>query len=402
MRAVTTLLITTALAGAPAAFAQSNDQYNGGDAIAVTDIETGWAHDAGATAVASGNVVNTSQQDNDTELTSSQHMDGDTSAAADATVRTATGNIAVTTAAVSNGGTAEIEGGSSRIDAGQIAHGDASAATNFAGAASANTGLSASASSNTAAVSLENANLRLLLDQESTGSLNAEISGDIGVAAGQAVSGAIASANNLTVGGETSTVLSATRQNATGASVAARSDLYVGEASDISGNATANANSTTIDNQWGYVNAAIAQNATSDVAANSYVTLGGDFTGFASAGAYGVGNQTLASNVGSDMVLDVTQSNSGDISADAALAAGSGGMALAASAAYGNSITGGLCNDCDLSGNGGPTLSASSTQWNDGDVYSSSVIRSTGAVTVGSTSTAIGNAATYQVRPPGG
>ncbi|MGD9982323.1 MAG: holdfast anchor protein HfaD [Hyphomonadaceae bacterium] len=402
MRTVTTLFITTALASAPGAYAQSNNQYNGDDAIAVTEVEAGWTHDAGATAVASGNVVNTTQRDNDTELTSTQHMDGDTSATADATVWTATGNVAITTAAVGNGGAAEIENGSSDIEAEQLAHGDANAATNFTGAYAATTGLSATASGNTAAVSAQNAELRLLMDQESTGSVSADISGDMGVVADQAVSGAIASANNLTVGGETATVLNATRQNATGASVDARSDIYVGEAGDVSGNATANANSVTIDNQWGYVNAAIEQNATSDVSAASYVTLSGEFTGFAAAGAYGVGNQTMASNVGSDMVLDVTQSNTGDVSADAALVAGDGGMALASSAAYGNSITGGLCNDCDLSGAGGPTLTASSNQSNAGDVYSSSVIRSTGAVTVGATSTAIGNTATYQVRPPGG
>jgi hypothetical protein len=398
MRAATTLLITTALMSASAAYAQ-NVQYNSGDATAVTDVETGWAHDAGATAVASGNAVTAVRENTDSDLESSQHMDGDTSATANATVWTASGNIAITSAAVSNGGTAEITNGESEIEAEQLAHGDATAATNFTGAHAANTGLSASASNNTAAVSTQNAELRLLMDQESTGSVSADVSADMGVVDDQAVSGAIASANNLSVGGETSTVLTATRQNATGASVTARSDLYVGEATNISGNATANANSVTIDNQWGYVNAAVEQNATADIAADSYVTLGGDFSGFASAGAYGVGNQTMAANVGSDMVLDVTQSNSGDVSADAALAAGSGGMALASSAAYGNSITGGLCSGCDLNS---PTLRASGTQTNDGDVYSSSVIRSSGAVTVGATSTAIGNAASYSVRPPGG
>ena len=55
--------------------------------------------------------------------------------------------------------------------------------------------------------------------------------------------------------------------------------------------------------------------------ANSYVTLGGDFLGFGSAGAYGVGNQAIVSNVGSDTVMDVTQDNAGDISANAAFAA---------------------------------------------------------------------------------
>ena len=86
MRAALSLLISTALVGAPAAYAQSNTQYQAGDATAVTDVEVGWANDAGATAVASGNVVTTSQQDNETELNIVQHMDGATTATADATV----------------------------------------------------------------------------------------------------------------------------------------------------------------------------------------------------------------------------------------------------------------------------------------------------------------------------
>ncbi len=400
MRRVLTLLISTALVGAPAAYAQ-NSQYQGGDATAVTDIEAGWAHDAGATAVASGNAVTTTQEDGDSELTSTQHMDGDTSADANATVWTATGNVAITSAAVSNGGTAAITDGTSNIEAQQLGHGDANAIATLRSDYSYNAAISASASNNTAAVSAENAELRVLMDQESTGSINALAEMNADIVEDQAVSGAIASANNLSIGGDTATVLNATRQNATGASVSARSDLYAGYATDASGNATANANAVTIDNQWGYVNAAIEQNATANVSADSYVTLGGDFTGFASAGAYGVGNQANVSNVGSDTVMDVMQANGGDVSANAALAGDGGGMALASSAAYGNSISGSLCTSCDATG-GVPGLTASSNQTNDGAVYSSSTIRTTGAVTVGATSTAIGNAATYQVRPPGG
>lgn len=401
MRAALSLLISTALVGAPAAYAQSNNQYQSGDATAVTDVEAGWANDAGATAVASGNVVTTSQQDNETELNSVQHMDGTTTATADATVWTATGTVAITTAAVSNGSTATTTNGASTVNAEQLSHGGANASTYLRSGYAYNAATSASASNNTAAVSAQNAEIRVLMDQQSTGSVNAAAEMDAGIVEDQAVSGAIASANNLSIGGETATVLSATRQNATGASVTARSDLYVGYATDASGNATANANSVTIDNQWGYVNAAIEQNSTATVSADSYVTLGGDFTGFGSAGAYGVGNQATVANVGSDTVMDVAQSNGGDVYANAALAGDGGGMALASSAAYGNSISGSVCTSCDASG-AVPGLYASSNQTNDGNVYSSSTIRTTGATTVGATSTAIGNAATYQVRPPGG
>lgn len=401
MRAVTALLITTALVSAPAAYAQSNNQYNGGDATAVTNVEARWANDAGATAVASGNAVSTTQEDNDTELTSTQHMDGDTTADANATVWTATGNVAITSAAVSNGGTAVIENGSSEIDAEQLGHGDANANATLRSGYAYNAATSAAASNNTAAVSAGNAELRLLMNQESVGSVNASSEMDADIVEDQAVSGAIASANNLSVGGETATVLNATRQDASGGSATARSDLYAGYATDASGNATANANSATIDNQWGYVNAAIEQNSTATVSADSYVTLGGDFSGFGSAGAYGVGNQALVSNVGSDTVMDVAQSNGGDVYANAALAADGGTMGLASSAAYGNSVTGSLCTQCDASG-AVPGLYASSSQVNDGNVYSSSTIRTSGAGTVGATSTAVGNAATYSARPPGG
>jgi len=400
MRAVTTLLITTALVSAPA-YAQSNNQYQAGDATAVTNVEADWAGDAGATAVASGNAVTTTQEDNDTNLASTQHMDGDTSAEANATIWTATGNVAITSAAVSNGGTATIADGSSDIDAQQLGHGDANATVTLRNGYSLNAATSASASNNTAAVSAQDAALRLLMNQESVGSVNASTEMDVDIVEDQAVSGAIASANNLSVGGETATVLNATRQNASGGSVTARVDLYAGYATDASGNATANANSVTIDNQWGYVNAAIEQNSNATVSADSYVTLGSDFTGFASAGAYGVGNHTTVANIGSDTVMDVAQSNGGDVYANAALDAGGGGMALASSAAYGNSITGALCTDCDATGQV-PGLYVSSNQVNDGNVYSSSTIRTTGANTVGATSTAIGNAATYSARPPGG
>lgn len=399
MRAVLSLLVTTALVSAPAAYAQSNNQYQGGDATAVTDVQAGYANDASATAVASGNAVTTTQEDS--EFTSSQHMDGETTAEANATVWTATNNVAITSAAVGNGSTAVISGGTSNIEAEQLGHGNASATTTLRNGYSYNAAVSASASTNTTAVSAENAEVRVMMNQESTGSVNASAEMDADYVEDQAVSGVIASANNLSIGGETATILNATRQNATGESVTARSDLYVGSATDASGNATANVNSTTIDNQWGYVNAAIEQNATSQVQADSYVTLGSDFTGFASAGAYGVGNQTTVANVGSDTVLDVTQSNGGGVSANAALAGDGGGMALASSAAYGNSITGSVCNGCDTNGDV-PGLYASSSQTNDGNVYSSSTIRTNGAGTVGATSTAVGNAATYSVRPPGG
>jgi len=393
------LLISAAiLFAAPAAFAQNN-QYSSGDATAQTEVEVGNAYDVGATAVASGNVVSAVTEDTTTTHTNTQHMDGDTNAEADATVWSAHGNVAITSAAVANGGTAEVSNSTVDINSSQLAHGDANATTNFTGGYASSAGTSASASGNVAAVSAQESEVRFIAEQESTGSVSANVEADHGIVAYQAVSGAIASANNLTVGGETSTILTDTRQTATGANVNASVDLYAGYATDASGNATANANAVTIDNQWGYVNSRIDQASTADVSADSYVTLGGDFAGFASSGAYGVGNQAIVSNVGSDTVMDVSQDNAGDISANAATVGEGGAMALASSAAYGNSISGSLCAYCDTSI---PSLNASGTQTNSGDVLATSTVRTPNAATVATTSTAIGNAATYSVSGPGG
>jgi hypothetical protein len=391
------LLASVALLIAPMAHAQTNNQYQSGNATATTTVNVGDTQDAGATAVASGNASTAVNEDGDAEFTNNQHMDGAANANADATVWHADGNVAITSAAVGNGTTATTENGDLDLWSGQASHNDANATTTFTGADSMNAGTSASASGNVAAVSADHGQARAIVLQESTGNVSAVSEADHGVVADQAVSAAIASANNLSVGGETATVLVDTTQAAYGESVSARSDLYVGYATDVSGNATANANAATIDNQWGYVNARIDQNATATVTADSYVTLGGDFLGFASAGAYGVGNQAIVSNVGSDTVMDVSQDNAGDVYANAALSGEGGDAALASAAAYGNSVSASLCAYCD---DNVPSLTASSEQVNTGDVNARSAVVSPRARTVAATSTAIGNAATYQVSGP--
>lgn len=395
------LLATAALLMAPLAHAQqvTNDQYQLRGVTAETTVEVDDAGDVGATSVASGNAVSTSHDQTDADIDNTQHMDGDTSAVTDATVWHADGVIAVASAAVANGATAVATDGDQDIESAQLAHGDVSAETTFVGGDASDASSSASASGNVLAASQENGQTRVIAAQESTGDVSATVEADHCCVGGQVVSAAISSANNVSAGGDTGTILADVDQTATGDSVNARVDLYAGYATDASGNSTANGNAVTIDNQWGYVNAAIDQGSSADVTAESYVTLGGDFLGFASAGAYGVGNQAIVSNVGSDTVMDVSQGNSGDISASAALAGEGGDAALASSAAYGNNISGSLCAYCDDSV---PTLTATSDQTNDGSVHADATVIAPRAGVVAATATAIGNAATYQVRGPGG
>ena len=207
--------------------------------------------------------------------------------------------------------------------------------------------------------------------------------------------GGDASANNITAAGSTTTLLTDTRQIATGEDTQARVDLYVGSTGDAVGNATANANALTIDNAFGYVNARAAQSSTSEVRAESYVTLDNSVVGFGSASAYGVGNSVSLANAASDTVLDVTQDNAGEVDAHAALEGAPGAeQALASSAAYGNSITAGLCGYCD---NSNPGLTANTQQTNSADVRSSAIIAADRARSIAGSASAIGNVATYQV-----
>jgi hypothetical protein len=390
------LLISAALIASPA-FAQSNDQYQGGDAASTTVIDVGQTQDAAATAVASGNVVGVAADDANAFILNDQHMDGDTTAVTDANVDNADGNVVASSAAVANGATAELRGSTVTIDALTLAHGDTMAETNFTGGHAANAATSASAAGNVAAVSTEYSDAELLIAQESTGDTTAIINAEHDEVDGQVVSGAIASANNLSVTGYTTTLLSRTRQTAEG-DVAADVNLNAEHATDASGNATASANSIALANQWGHLETRVIQNASSNVSANSEVTLSESYDGFGSAGAYGVGNQMLVSNVGSDTLMNVVQDNAGDISANAAFAGEGGDSALASSAAYGNNVEGTLCSQCDTNV---PSLQADNTQSNSGDVSASASVNSPFTTMAAASSTAIGNAATFSARGPG-
>lgn len=389
------LFLSAALIAAPA-FAQtaSNDQLQLRGVTALTDVEVGRAHDVGANAVASGNVVTGVSDGRDATYRSRQHMDGDARAETNATVWHASGVVSASASALGNGLTTITTNGDLDLNAEQRAHGDATAITRFTGADAGDAATSASAAGNVAAVSHENGQARVILSQESTGDIGAETDAEHCCVAGQAVSAAVASANNATLAGATTTSLSDVRQTAAGPSVSARVDIFAGYPGDISGNAAASSNALTIANEWGYANARARQSSSADISADAYVTLGGDFLGFASAGAFGVGNAVTASNVGSDMSLDIGQENSGHVSANAALAGEGGDLAVASSAAYGNSISAALCGYCEAGAS--PTLSATANQINDGDVLARASISTARARSVGANATAIGNAATFQ------
>lgn len=396
MRAL--LLASAALIAAPLAHAQTlaNDQFDAGGASADMQANIGSAYDVGVTSVAGGNAY--SAVGDDVTLDSTQHADGAVDANTEASVGSAGYGVVATSAAVANGLTTE---GGLELRGTQLSHANATATTTSDTGYTGYAASSSSASGNVAALSAEGADITAILTQESTGTTFAHTIGDHWGTDAQVVADAIASANNITAAGSTTTMLTATDQVAHGDNVTSEVDLYAGFAGDAVANSTANANALTIDNQYGYLNAQAAQESTANVDARSYVTLGGDFAGFASAAAYGVGNQAMISNTTSDTVIDTTQWNGGDVYADAGLIAdGSGDQALASSAAYGNVVTGALCgSECSRDQ---ATMNATNSQYNGGAVHARATINAGHANTAAGSAVAIGNAATYQVSSPGG
>ncbi|MDX2275907.1 MAG: holdfast anchor protein HfaD [Hyphomonadaceae bacterium] len=396
MRAL--LLASAALIAAPLAHAQtvSNNQFDAGGASADIEANVDSAYDVGVTSVAGANAYTV--VGDDIVLDNSQHADGAVDADTVASVGSAGHGVVATSAAVANGLTSE---GGLELRSTQLSHADATATTTndtgYVGYAAS----SSSASANVAALSAEAEDITAILTQESTGTTFAHTIGDHWGSDGQVVADAIASANNITAAGSTTTMLTDTTQSARGDNVTAEVDLYAGFAGDAVANATANANALTIENQYGYLNARVSQENTANVDARSYVTLGGDFPGFASAAAYGVGNQAMISNTTSDTDMNTVQWNGGDIYADAGLIAdGAGDQALVSSAAYGNVVTGSLCgSDC---GGDQATLTAANDQYNGGAVHARASISAQHANTAAGSAVAIGNAATYQVSNPGG
>lgn len=392
------LLASAALITAPLASAQ---QYDGGGASAEIDVQVESAYDVGATAVAGGNSYAVESNGQDIVMNNGeQHADGAVTADANASIGSAGGNVVLTSAAVANGATANGYDADLDIRGAQLSHADVEATsfndTGYVG----NSATSASASANTAALAAQYGEAIVNFGQQSTEAVDAVTQASHWGSDGQVVADAISSANNMSAAGYTATMLTNTDQYSGGDHVNAEVQLYAGEAYDAVGNATANANSLTVDNQFGYANVDAWQESSADVNAQAYVTLGEDFSGFASAGAYGVGNSVSASNSASDMALLTDQNNSGDISADAGLIATGGEQALASSAAYGNVVTGALCGNCGLNG-GEPELYASANQTNSGQVRARTTINAPVAGMVAGSATAIGNAASYSINGDG-
>lgn len=397
MSLITRLAAAAGLAAvlAAPAFAQNtstalNGQLNWGDVVANISVVT---HDdaksAAAIATAAGNAVSGANFTGGLDADSRQQMNARTSASA----RLEGGNIrdaAAMATAQSNTAQAQTVNGALNLKSAQFSYGDADAYTRVDIANARTLSAASSAANNNAATAADHGDLNVNLFQQSTSSAKAYTDVDA-CCTGATAAGASSANNTWSSSSTTSTVDSKFQQESWGAASEATTDVYQYRAYDVTAATTAAANSATMANEWGYAQLRGSQTAATNVKADTRVTLS-NWTGTATASAYGVGNATLATNVGSDMVINLDQLNTGGVSSNAQFTGGTGdhGDVVGASTAIGNAFTGYVCPQC-----GDAALTGAVSQTNAGNIISTGSITTNAAGMIVGSASAIGNSSTF-------
>ncbi|MDZ4761453.1 MAG: holdfast anchor protein HfaD [Alphaproteobacteria bacterium] len=372
-----------------------NDQLQWGDVFATMNVVSrhGGRQGATSTATAVGNTVSGANLAGGLDARSRQTMSGATGAIAVLGADDACCLAVAAASAQANAAQAQTVGGDIRLDLGQTA--DGGDVSSLAHVNLRNTSaLSASASSavNNAVASAGHGTMNAMLRQDSAVSSSAVTDVDACCTAGT-VAGATASANTFGISAYTATTHADYTQNSTGATSSAAVDVYQYQGYGVTAASVAAANSATIASQHGYASLRGRQNSETAVRAETRVTLA-SWRDTAVSSAYAVGNATLATNVGSDLLVDVGQFNSGGVAADASFTGGTAGLesglAVVSATAIGNAFTGYVCSYC-----GDANVSGSVSQVNGGAVTSTGTISTTGAGGVIGSATAIGNSATF-------
>jgi hypothetical protein len=366
-----------------------NGQLNWGDVVANINVVVRDSAQGGhAVATAAGNAVSGANLVGGLDAESDQRMSGTTRSTA-----TLEGgdmrNASAQSTAQSNTLQAQTVDGPLNLSAAQFSYGDSHAVTRADIGNARTLSAASSAAANNAATAAEHGDINLNLFQQATNSATAYTDVDA-CCTGQTVAGASSAINAWSSSSTTSTVYAQYEQESYGARSEATTDVYQNRAYDVTAATTAAANSATMVNEWGYANLRGRQTSHTDVRAETRVTLP-DFAGYASVSSYGVGNATLATNVGSDMVIDLEQVNTGGVDSNAQFnGASSNQDVVLATTAIGNAFTGYVCSQC-----GDAALTGHVYQSNGGNIASTgSITTSNAGVVIGSAS-AIGNSATF-------
>lgn len=384
-----------ALLAAPA-FAQTtstilNGQLQLGDVVSSASVVTRNGADAtSAIATSAGNAVSGANLTGNLEADSDQVMSGATFAAA---LVDAGNTRATTVVATAQSNTAEMqtEDGDLLLLATQTTNGgDVVAHATATVVNSQDTSAATTTASNNTATAADHGDLTVRLAQVAENSSYAVTDVDA-CCTGTSVAGSSSAANTYGSDSTTSTVDARYSQESTGSESRATTDVYQYRAYDVTAASTAAANSATINNEYGYTSIRGRQSSSTDVAAETRLTVG-SWSGTAVASAYGVGNATLATSIGSDLVVDITQINSGGVDASTQFAGSSSeaGQVLTSSTAIGNAFTGYVCSQC-----GDASASGRIEQTNSGNITSTATVSTNGAGLVIGSASAIGNSATF-------
>ncbi len=379
-----------------------NNQIQLGDIFAtqtlnVVEVEEG----VGAETTATGNSVLAGAEGVDMAITSNQTMAASAQAVTTANVTDGLGEASqINTSATGNSADASVTQSTMTGVLSQIAtfspdvtaQGYVEAETASAG----DLGVATTAMSNTASLGLTNGAAGVRVNQTSAAVVLADGGAVVQYVSGTADVSGVAAGNNVgLVGTDTSAARIAVSQSNTGDLVQASQFTAYGNAQTTSTSATAGGN----------ILGAVNEGPLLDVAANqyneAYVRAQAEGTawqfGAAYATAYAVGNSTLAGNTGEAVVLDNVQLNTGGgVEAIASFSGQEGYDGYSRATAVGNDATAYSCSSCTGS------MSIGNAQTNSADVGAASTTTVNGAGRlINSTSTAIGNNASFYVTQPG-
>lgn len=390
-----TAVSAVALLGAPA-FAQTsstvlNGQLQLGDVVSTMNVVSqNGTQSTSAVATSAGNAVSGANLTGHMDAQSDQTMSGATFATALVDAGN-TGEAAVVSTAQGNTAQMQTEGGDLLLLGRQTATGgDVLARATATVVNSQLTSVASSAAANNTVTAADNGDLTVRLTQDAQNSSYAITDVDA-CCTGTTVAGSSSAANTYGSDSTTSTVDARYTQTSTGDQSHATTDVYQYRAYDVTAASTAAANSATINNEYGYTSIRGRQSSSTDVAADTRLTVG-SWSGIAVASAYGVGNATLATSIGSDLVVDIAQINTGGVDANAQFAGSSsdGGQVITSSTAIGNAFTGYVCSQC-----GDAAVSGRVDQTNSGNITSTGTISTNGAGMIVGSASAIGNSATF-------
>lgn len=255
---------------------------------------------------------------------------------------------------------------------------------------------SVQATGNSQGLGASYANVGVRVNQTNEATVTTDGGGVYGAVYGTGTFAAATAANNVTstgLGAAERMIIN--QRNAAGLTQVAQFTAF-GQASYVTTtSATVTGNNVSATNDGGPI-LDVTTNQTNQAYLRAQSETSADSFGRVSATAYGIGNTTLAGNVGDEVVIDNTQLNEGGgVEVIASMTGGAGWDAGSSASAIGNASTGYSCSDC------GGNMTVSNRQTNTVDVAATANTtvnysgRSATAV-----SNAVGNTANYYVSRP--